>query len=260
MATTYDPFNEADTAQAAPSTRHYFGSMLVDAWPAVLVKGQGKVPYNPQVHTEDQRITAIQLVLTPLPHAGVPQYQVQRDLIVQSNDWTKIVRPSLEKLGIKLQQLHGRWVHAETVETGSYIKKTTGEEKTKTMLRFLEVFDSQAACQTACDAFFSGRRSGQTTQQAPVAQAPAPTPQAPSSAPANGTGRDFTSDARKADPNYGTALKFLPALWKNAVAGGPADTVLERFLTGIRSNGLTSRFFDATSPEVTDIVLAHTSS
>ncbi len=239
-----DPFDSADKAQPRETgNKHYFGSVLVDAWHAVLVKGEGKVVFDPARHSADQRVTALEIVVTPLPRAGGVDYQIKREMIAESNEWAKIVKPSLEKLGTNLKALQNRYVQVELVETGrSYVNKS-GETKKNTTFRFVAVYDDQGACQAACDGFYS-MRTGNNTNGA-NGQQPAPAPNG-----ANGGSAERTM-----------AAKFLPALYasakKTASDAGKPDEVVSFFGTEIQKNQLTSKHFTLDSQEVIDVVMAN---
>ncbi len=239
-----DPYSDADTAKANGGKRHYFGSLLVDAYNAVLVKGQGKVVFDPLQHGADQRVTAIEIVLTPLPRPGATEYQIRREIIAQSAEWTKTVRPSIEKLGLTLKGLNNKWAQIDMIDTGRTYTNKNGETKSATSIRFLAVYESQRECQDACDAYYAGRARQREAAEA-TQPAPAPTP-------ANGTnGMNGTNDAQRA-----TAAKFLPALWNSARSGG-ADGTVDRFLNSIQKNPLTARYFDINSSEVIEIISAN---
>jgi hypothetical protein len=228
-----DPFAAADAATSR--ARHYFGYVQVDAWHAVLVKGtpHGKVVFDPQQHSADQRVTALVITLTPLPRAGRDEYTISRELIAESADWTRIIKPSLDKLGTGLKAIHGKYAQIELVDCGGYVNKA-GESKTRTMPRFLAIYPDEVTCQAACDDFYAGARSGGQEQQAAAAPQQA--------APAN-------------DAERTTAARFLPALYRMAQVGDPAKTV-ERFLAAIAANSLTARYFQPSSSEVLTIIAA----
>ncbi len=246
QAQASDPFESADKAQPRTGGRHYFGSVLVDAWYAVLVKGEGKVVFDPAKHNADQRVTALEITLTPLPRDGVVEYQqIRRELIAESAEWAKTIKPSLEKLGLTLKAVNNKWAHVEMVDTGRRYRNKAGEEKVATTFKFLAVYDSEADCRAACDAFYSTRSgTAQPPQQPQDVQTAAPT------AP-NGAERQM-------------AAKFLPALFKTAAeaakTAGKPDEVMTFFATEIAKNGLTRKYFTLDSQEVIDVAMANTSS
>jgi len=229
-----DPFAAADAAKPGSRTRHYFGYVQVDAWNAVLVKGTGKAVFDPQVHSADQRVTALVISLTPLPRAGRDEYTIARELIAESSEWTRTIKPSLDKLGTSLKAVHGKYAQIELVELGQYTNKA-GEQKTRTMPRFLAIYVTEDECQAAADAFYSsigGRQQAGPAPAAPAAAAPA-------------------SDAERT-----MAARFLPALMNSAKAGDP-EKLVDRFLAAVAGNSLTAKYFTADSPEVVAVVMAN---
>lgn len=220
----YDPFDAAMTAEPlklGPKT--VFGEMEIDTWPCILVKGTGKVQFDPMQHDTDQRRTAIDLRL--IPTKG--EFNYERNLIAESNEWAKIVLPSLKALGTDLRSLNGRFVEALLVPTGqTYEDKNTGEKKDRTTFKFIRVFGEMDECFAAADEFFASRRGGNGSSQAAPAPAPA------STEPATLMEKD-------------TALKFLQPLW-SACKGDRA-----RFLQQLAGNSLLNKHFNETSPEVT---------
>ena len=75
---SYDPWDDAGSAEAPPS--FFYGQIAMDVWPCVLVKGQGKVPFDPQAHSADQRRTAIKLSISPLADQRA-QFTITRSII-----------------------------------------------------------------------------------------------------------------------------------------------------------------------------------
>ena len=93
----YDPFESATNATLRPNT--YFALVACDAWPCVLVKGQGKVAFNAQQHKIENRVTAIDISLQPLAEQNV-NFPLVRNMIAESPAWIKIVLPSAKALGL----------------------------------------------------------------------------------------------------------------------------------------------------------------
>lgn len=226
-----------------PGPRTYFGQMLTDVWYCALVKGQGKVLFNSNEHPEDQRRHAIDLVLTPLARTGSQEYQIKRELIAESADFAKIVKPSLAAISVDLRALNGQFVQAQLVPTGTYTDKH-GETKTRSMLKFVARYPDEATCQAAADAFFSQHAGQNESGQPQQAGNAAPAQTAPG------------SNGGPASPERATAAKFLPLLWQNAKAMSGGTDTLGRFEQLLKSNSLTSRHFTLTSPEVQQVVLA----
>ena len=141
-----DPFDSASDPHLAP--REYYGEASVDCWFCALVKGQGKVPYDPAQH--ERRATAIDISVQPVPEQNVT-FAVARKMIAESREWAGIVWPSLKELGIEsVRDLEGQWVKVTQVPTGRKYTSKQGETKEATTLKFLALYDDEAACRAAC--------------------------------------------------------------------------------------------------------------
>ena len=221
-----DPLDAAMDAEAPLSIRTVFGEVQVDTWWCALVKGEGKVPFDPAVHSTDARRVAIDMTI--IPTKG--DYNVKREIIAESNDWAKIIKPSLRALNIDLRAINGRFVQLQMVPAGKYTDKNTGETKERTMPKFVAIYPGLDECLAAADEFFNKPSSGSSA----IAPAPAPTAPAP-----NGNGNPAERE---------TAKKFLPALYKSA--GGDVSKLAEL----LANNPLTKKYFDISSPEVVALV------
>ena len=60
--------------------RIFLGAVNVDVFYCVLVKGLGKVPFDPNQHNQDQRRTSIDITIDPLPDSK-SIYPIERDMI-----------------------------------------------------------------------------------------------------------------------------------------------------------------------------------
>ena len=153
QTTEVDPF---DTASNPPTqTYDLFGKVEISAWACALVKGQGKVPHDPQLH--DKRLTAIDIFVQPLPEIDV-KYPRSLEIhpIAEFGEWPKITLPSIKALGIdNVRDVNGKWARIARVPTGKkYPKKDaqgnpTGEEGEETTFKFVAFFDDEDACRTA---------------------------------------------------------------------------------------------------------------
>lgn len=222
-----DPMDAAMDAEAPSSIRTVFGEVQIDTWFCVLVKGEGKIPFDRGVHSTDARRTAIDLTI--IPTKG--DYNIVRNIIAESNDWAKIIKPSLQTLNIDLRAINGKFVRVEMVPAGKYTDKQSGETKERTMPKFVTVYPDMDTCLAAADEFFNKPGGGQ------AAAAPAPAPAAPAGDGANPAERE-------------TAAKFLPALWK--MAGGDLSKLQELMVSG--KFPLVAKYFDLGSPEIVALV------
>lgn len=220
-----DVWESAENAQLPPST--YFGQVHINPWFCVLEKGVGRVPYDPQAHRADQKRTALDIEIQPLPSSGL-EFAIVRNLIAEDRDWAGITLPSIKALGIAPKDLHQKWARADLVETGKTYTNRNGEEKKLTTLKFLEVYQTEAECEAAAAKLF-----GKAATDTPATDTPTP-----AAAPASGG-----NGAEKE-----TAKMFLPALWKQA------GQDVTRFMELISNNPLTSKHFTLNSPEVMSLV------
>jgi hypothetical protein len=223
--------DEAMNADYKPGPRTYFGQVKTDVWPCALVKGQGKVPFDPAQHSPDERRIAIDITLAAWSSKG-GVFQVERSMVAESREWARIVKPSLQAIGQNLRGLNMAWVRVDLVPTGDSYRNSQGETKERTTFRFLAPYASEAECQEAMEAFYAQHRPAQPANQDDGAE---PT------ASRNGSGT--ASDADKA-----TALKFIPALWRSC--GGDVQK-FERLLAG---TPMVAKHFQINSPEVLAVI------
>ncbi len=223
--TSVDPMDAAMDAEAPSGIRTVFGEVQVDTYFCTLVKGEGKIPFDPTVHSADARRVAIDLTI--IPTRG--DYNIVRNIIAESNDWAKIVKPSLRALNTDLRAINGRFVQVQMVPAGKYRDKDSGEEKQRTMPKFVAIYDNLDSCLAAAAEFFKGGNAAQVI--------PAPAPAAPNDNGSNPAERE-------------TAAKFLPALWK--MAGGDLSKLQELMASG--KFPLVSKYFDINSPEIIALV------
>jgi len=214
--------------------RTYFGQVQVDTWYCALVKGSGKVPFDPGQHKEEQRQTAITITLMPLPGSPV-QNPTERGMIANSREWVQIVLPSLKKLGVSLRDLKDQWAQVRMVPTGRTYINSNGEERQATTVQFVAVYKTEAEAQAAAATFFTSRKNGDGEK------APASVPQ-----PAGGNGNGSNSNSAERQ----TAAKFLPALWKTS--GGD----IMKFAEKLAATPLVCKHFTIDSPEAVAIISA----
>ena len=163
-----DPFDAATNAKLRP--REYYGQLAVDAYFAKLVKGTGKVPWDPQADSVDNRVTAVNISLIPLPACGL-SFKLERSMIAESVEWAKIVWPSLRTNGVQSAKLaDGIWVKLVQEPTGRKYRTSTGEEREASTFKILVVYPDEAACEAAYQATQGGDDGpGAATSTQPVA-------------------------------------------------------------------------------------------
>lgn len=140
-----DPYAAADAAQ--PMARAYYGQLQLDIWFCALVKGQGKVPYDPQIHK--QRATAVNISLLPIAEQNV-NFELRREIIAESHEWAGITWASLKALGLtSTRDANNRWVKLIQVPSGRKYRNSSGEEKESTAFKFVALYADESACRSA---------------------------------------------------------------------------------------------------------------
>jgi hypothetical protein len=141
-----DPYAAAqETAERPPE---FYGELSIECWFCALVKGQGKVPFDANVH--DRRSTAIDLVVMPLSDHNITN-AFERSTLDWARDWTRITWPSLKALGItSLRDVSkGKWCKFAWQTTGEKYRANGGEERERTAFKFLALYNSEAECRAA---------------------------------------------------------------------------------------------------------------
>lgn len=219
---TQDLLDEVMNPNYAEGPRSFFGRFDVDVHYVALVKGVGRVDFDPNVHKAEQRCTAIDMSITQLD-PGRPT--IERSVIAESKEWAKLTLPTLQALGVKIRDIVGRYVRVETAPTGETYVNKQGETKEKTALKFVQIFESESECREASEIYWSSRRMDQ-----------------------GDTGAAPATESAAAGNERETARKFLPVLVKQA--GGDVAKLDEL----IKKNPIVSRHFDVSSPEVVELV------
>lgn len=218
---TQDILDDVMTPNYTEGPKTFFGRFDVDVHHVVLTKGvRGGVPFDASQHKAEQRCTAIDISIAQLDPS---RPSIDRNVIAESKEWAKLILPSLQALGVTVKGLVGKYVRVESVPTGQKYTNAAGEEKERTTLKFVQVFESADECQEASDVYWSTRRMSNGDSQAAL-------------------------DSSTANAERDTAKKFLPALWKRA------NNDIEAFGKLIAGNPIVSRHFDLSSPEVIDLV------
>ena len=159
-----DPYAVASTAAVAP--REYYGQIQVDCWFCALVKGQGKVPFDPQQH--ERRSTCIDIRVYPISEMNL-SFELRREMLDWARDWAGIVWPNLKGLGVtSVRDLAGKWCKCSWVSDGRTYRDKAGEERESTTFKFLALYDDEEACRAAYYA--------DTGKQPESAQTEKPTP------------------------------------------------------------------------------------
>jgi hypothetical protein len=236
-----DPWARASDPQTG-FTNEYWGQLKVDAWLCALVKGTGKVPFDPAVH--DRPATALDMDIVTLPEMRITNSKItERKMIAESDEWASYGWASLKALGIQnLREAADKWVKVETVQI---INKTTGlpetyekngQTKEKSTYKFLAIFADESACRADYLAH------NPTATQAPTQAAPAP-------APTNGNG---------GDPAKSAAAAFMKVIVTNimkASVGKPLDEAMNEVAKALAQYPRVGKYFSVQSPEVVELMM-----
>lgn len=149
----FDPFASASD----PELPNYdlWGMVEINAYACALVKGQGKVPYDPAIH--DKRFTGIDIYIQPLAEIDVKYPKTYEEhLVAEFPEWAKITLPSIKAAGYaNVREINGKWARVARVPNGKkYPKKdsagnATGEMAEETTFKFVEFFNSEEDCRKA---------------------------------------------------------------------------------------------------------------
>lgn len=227
-----DPFDAATQAGNRPDA--FYGRMDVSASFVKLTKGVGKEAWTDS-DGADTRRTEVHMVLNPIDAANL-SFLVERRPIAESNEWAKIIWPSLRNLGLKnVRDLHGRYVRVDMVKTGRTYTSKRGDTAEEVTFNFTHIFDSEAAATAAYYAERGGAPAPDDDPAGAIDMGPVSKPAAPAT---NGNG-----NAERA-----TAEQFLGVLVKQA--GGDVAV-----LSGLIANmPLVNKYFTVTSPEVLSLM------
>lgn len=124
-----------------------WGQAFVTVWKAALVKGQGKVEFDPVMHK--RMVWAIDLSIIPL--TGANARTAERSMIQTSNEW-KLTQASIKELGIEPSDVDQKFVKISFKPTGETYVNAAGEEKNKTYIHFEKLYPDEATCLE--DSFF----------------------------------------------------------------------------------------------------------
>lgn len=241
-----DPWQAALEATEPPQIM--FGEILLDLFFCALVKGEGRVLFDPTKHAPGQRRTCVKVGVYPLQETGLT-FAVEREFIAEiANDgWLKVTLPSLRDLAVTdLKAVNGKYAQVELVKYGSYQKD--GETKEKTAPKVLVLYPDQATCLAAYDetvrdrAVANGTPIDELNEQLFGAT--------PTAAKSNGSTNGTNDQERN------TALAFLPAIIRTCRHDGNENKGIDitKLEQQIKSNSLLSKHFTIDSTEVTEAV------
>lgn len=220
-----DPWASTENPQFRGN--EFYGQINIDTYYCVLEKGTGKIPFDPQTHRIEDRRTAVEMLLLPIPEQNI-SFEVGRSTIAESRDWASITLPSIKNLGLSPRELNNRWVKLVFTATGKTYTNAKGEEKENTAIEFVSLYADEAACR----ADFTGGGSASAT---PASQATA-----------NGNDKDKS-----------TALAFLKVVVDKALKltdGSDLEKIRDVVAREIVKYPLVAKHFTVDSPETVELI------
>ena len=204
-----------------------WGQAFVAVWKAALVKGEGKVPFDPTVHKS--MVYAIDLSIVPITEQNAKH--VERSLIQNSKEW-EMIQKSIKDLGAAPSEIDQKYVRIAFEPTGETYNNANGETKNKTFIKFLKVFKSEAECIADY---------GATT----MGDVPVTVTDDNAGVPAAGA-KEFEA-----------AKKLLEASLRGVVkVVSTPEEAKALVLVKIKASPVMSRFFTEDSPELDDMIAA----
>jgi len=207
-----------------------WGQAFVAVWKAALVKGKGKVPFDPTVHTS--MVYSIDLSIVPITEQNAKH--VERSLIQNSKEW-EMIQKSIKDLGAAPSEIDQKYVRIAFEPTGKTYTNTNGDTKNETFVKFLKVFKSEAECIADYGATTMGDVPVTVTEPQEIA----------SGVPAAGA-KEFEA-----------AKKLLEASLRGVVkVVSTPEEAKALALVKIKASPVMSRFFTEDSPELDDMIAA----
>lgn len=223
----YDPFEAADNPEIRNKT--YFGHVTVDAYAVVLQRGSGPVNFDHFRHRLEDRRTQVKVSIQPLTGSRFMD-PINREVLVESNEYAKIFHPSIRALDIKPRELSGRYVRAEMIPTREYIKKD-GTPGTATCPKIIATYETEQDCRAAQDALFGHH---DTAAEAAPAVSNGIAPAAPNGAGMSADGQRQLLEALwnasgKSDKQMAMLLSVTPQLKHLTLDSGEVKSVMGVF-------------------------------
>ena len=207
-------------------TFEIWGQAFVNVWKAALVKGEGKVPFDPKVHKS--MVYSIDLSVVPILEQDARL--AERSLIQNSKEW-ELIQKSIKELGVAPSQIDQKYVKIAFEPTGETYKNSNGDTKNKTYIKFLKLFESDDEC-----------RKDYLEEHYSV----------PSADSASGSGGGVPAAGQK---KFESAKILLEASIRSAakVVNTP-DEVKALVLVKIKASPVMALFFDENSPELDGLI------
>ena len=143
--TTANPLDDMVANPVQPRQDSIFFGQIVtvdgSAWK--LVKGAGRQPFD-EVHDDPKdKVRALKIEIECEKRDG-SHYIVdtgRQPLLEIDKAWHRFTLPSLQKLGVPLSQLKGKWVQVKRADTGETYVDQKGETKQRTALTLTAAYD-----------------------------------------------------------------------------------------------------------------------
>lgn len=203
-----------------------WGRAFVAVWKAALVKGEGKVPFDPTAHKS--MVYAIDLSIFPIMEQNAKL--VERSLIQNSKEW-EMIQKSIKDLGAAPSEINQKYVRIAFEPTGETYNNANGETKNKTFIKFLKVFKNEQECIADYGAVNMGDVAPATDDNAGV--------------PAAGQ-KEFESAKKLLEASIRSALKSV----------SEPEEVKALVLVKVKASPVMARFFNEDSPELDDMIAA----
>lgn len=236
QTTDFDAFESANNPQV--QTYDLFGRVEINAWAGALVKGQGRIPFDPS-NPDHKRLTMIDVFIQPLPEIDVKYPKtLECHWIAEFPEWAKITLPSIKALGVdNVREINGKYARVARVPSGKkYPAKDaqgnlTGEMKDETTFKFVAFFADEDSCRAAYVA-----AGGQASS--------------------NGNGHNTSEPVNADDAEKQTALAFLKVVVQNAARGKKPDEATEAVRAALASTNypVVSKHFTVDSPETKNFI------
>jgi len=253
MTYNNDPWERAENPQTRSS--EFWGQVEISLYNAVLVKGVGKAPFDPQQHKPEQMVTGIDIHIAPLAEQNV-SFQVSRSMIAESKEWASLVLPSIKALGLSVRELNGKWARVGQKGTGSNYTNQSGETRERTTFEFIKVFATEDECRA--DFLANGHPMPDLEQTGANGSTNTNANGTYGGASGGTSGGHAPAQAQAAPPNNTereTALKFLRVIVENAARGQSDLTVVRNTVAAqIATMPLVSKYFTVDSPETMNLI------
>mgnify|MGYP000193221688 CR=1 FL=1 len=174
---------------------NFFGQVVTIDPSAWKWQDRKLVAFDATYDRPDDRVRGISIIIECEKQTG-GKFTIDtgsRPLLESDLSWHGHTLPSLQRLGVPLSQLKGKFVQVRRIDTKKTYTASDGTTKARQALEFVATFEDWHAMHAARQQLFK-RDGEQSAQSAPPAAAPAPIPAIDKSA----------------------LEKLLPALWQAA--------------------------------------------